>query len=369
MVDRTALACEGSNHPLGTEGHDDGPAMFSVTNMCRACGWGRVATLCAGRVRAVRSSDCQMTCPECSYRDHWGRFWAVIDGIPAAGHEAGDSPRTDTEAGTDPAVSLIDSFEQYLVSRRRAPGTIRQRVRHIRLLEREYPDLSSVTPVSLDAWVRAQAQGKKPATVNTLIKSLRVFYAWACRFSLIADDPASLLDQLPNPHRMGRTVTDLAIQRALASASPHERAMILLGRLAGLRLSELTALHTSAREGDWLTIVGKGSKERRIFVAPQLSAALSAVEPVGGGYFFPSRFGDGHMHPQSVCKIIRRVTGVNPHALRHAAGTAVYSATKDLRATQEFLGHSTPNTTSIYVHVGADTLRSATLAGALEASG
>ena len=292
-----------------------------------------------------------MTCPACAHRDRWDGFWQSVGALAPA-----------PDPSTPPA--LVTEFEQYLVSRRRAPGTVRQRVRHIRLLERDCPDLRGVSPVALDAWVREQASGKQPATVNTLVKSLRVFYAWAHRFSLIENNPASLLDQLPNPHRMGRTVSDDAIESALTSATPHERAMVLLGRLAGLRLSELTALHTSARTGEWLTIIGKGSKERRIFIAPQLALALAAIEPQGGGYYFPARFGDGHMHPQSVCKIIRRVTGANPHALRHAAGTAVYAATKDIRATQEFLGHSTPNTTAVYVHVGADDLMTATLAGA-----
>lgn len=138
---------------------------------------------------------------------------------------------------------------------------------------------------------------------------------------------------------------------------------LLLGRLAGLRLTELTTLHTDARDGEWLTVIGKGSKQRRVPIVSELAAALDAIEPAGGGYYFPGARG-GHMHPMSVNKIIMRETGINPHALRHAAGTAVYAATKDLRATQAFLGHSTPSTTAIYVHVDESTLAKAARAGA-----
>ncbi|MGV9193186.1 tyrosine-type recombinase/integrase [Microbacterium sp. MC2] len=322
----------------------------------------------------ITSGTYTMTCPQCGHVASWRQFWVFIGspdepapvlepaGAPpvASAAVAPTTPPTDAEA-------LLPAFTDYLESRRRAAGTIKQRTRHIRLLAKTFPDLAEVTPVELDQWVRDQSDGKRPETVNTMIKSLRVFYSWADRFGLIRPNRATLLDQVPNPHRMGRTVDDDRLEAALQGASARDRAMILLGRDAGLRLTEIATLHTSMRTGAWLTIIGKGSKQRRAALTPRLAAALDAIAPAGGGYYFPSRDGDGHMHPMSVNKIITRVTGVNPHALRHAAGTSVYNATKDLRATQAFLGHSSPTTTGIYVHVLDDELRSATMAGALGA--
>jgi site-specific recombinase XerD len=65
------------------------------------------------------------------------------------------------------------------------------------------------------------------------------------------------------------------------------------------------------------------------------------------------------MHPQSVNKIITRVTGWNPHSLRHAAATVAYEGTHDLRAVQELLGHSSLATTERYLHVRVDQVRAA----------
>ena len=93
--------------------------------------------------------------------------------------------------------------------------------------------------------------------------------------------------------------------------------------------------------------------------------ALSALErDLDGVLAFPGRFG-GHMHPQSLNKVITRVTGCNPHSLRHAAATAAYEGTHDLRAVQEFLGHSSLETTQRYLHVRADQIRAAASATSL----
>ena len=58
-----------------------------------------------------------------------------------------------------------------------------------------------------------------------------------------------------------------------------------------------------------------------------------------------------HMHPMSVNKIITRITGWNPHSLRHAGATAAYNETHDLRGVQEMLGHASLAVTERYLHL------------------
>ena len=54
-----------------------------------------------------------------------------------------------------------------------------------------------------------------------------------------------------------------------------------------------------------------------------------------------------------------------PHALRHAAAEAIYENSGcDLFATQEFLGHSKPETTRRYVPVKRQRLRAAVMEAA-----
>lgn len=342
--------CGGSNHTAGAYGHEvEAHAAFRVVSICPACAQRTDVDLCAGRVHWIRESGCRMTCPACGRSATWGAFWRSIEPLERDEREHVDD------------AALLAAFRDYLVSRGRATGTIDLRVRHLERLAAAHA-LADVEPEQIDAWIRAQQRGRRPATINSLIKSVRVFYAWADRFGVIRPNPATLLDLVPDPHRESRVIGDAEYSAALVKADPHVRAMLMLGRLAGLRLSEFTALHTDDDAGEWLVIVGKGGKQRRVPVVPELRAALDAIRPPGGGYYFPGRF-DGHMHHTAVSKIIKRISGFNPHALRHAAGTAIYDATHDLRVTQAFLGHSQPNTTAIYVHVDDADITRAALAG------
>lgn len=403
------IECEGSNHAAGTQGHaPDAPAAWRVRMECPRCEWSSEVNLCAPRVRFIRRGAHAMTCYDCGSVMPWADMWQSVEQLETL-------PRIGrAEPVTSPAVAssaeLVAAFVEYLEARQQAAGTIKLRRRHLEELAAALPSLATATPEQLDEWARARAEHLAPATVNSLIKSVRAFYRWADRFGIVRPNPTTLLDLLPNPHRMGRTVSDDQLAAVLAEAPPEVRAMLLLGRLGGLRLTEIATLRVDARVGDWLTIVGKGSKQRRVYIVPGLADALDAITTPGESYYFPARprgsveriaggrwrvrgraqgeqfaaphtfsteaearawlaetvsESAGHLHPHAVHKIIRRHAAINPHALRHAAGTAAYRASKDLRATQAFLGHSSPSTTAIYVHVAEDDLRAVTEAGAL----
>lgn len=194
-------------------------------------------------------------------------------------------------------------------------------------------------------------------TRHSMLASWKLFYRWATARRLVLSDPTALLEPVPVPARMPRVAPDEAVQRAIVNATPRDRALILLGRYACLRLSEIAGLHMRSRHSDVLLIRGKGDKERYVYVNRPLAVTLDTLEEqLPRGYYFPGET-DGHLHPQSVHKIIKRVTGWNPHALRHAGATAAYRRTGDLRAVQEMLGHASLSTTQRYLHLDDDARR------------
>lgn len=195
-----------------------------------------------------------------------------------------------------------------------------------------------------------------PETRKSALSSWRLFYAFAARRGLRDDDPTRDVESVRIPTRMPRVAPDDAITRALRAATAPQRAMVLLARYGCLRLTELTTLHTRHREGDMLRVRGKGDKERMVGINDDLLIALKTLELQGTGFYFPGVRGP-HMHPQSVHKIIYRLTGFNPHALRHAGATAAYNETRDIRGVQAMLGHASLATTQRYLHLDADALR------------
>lgn len=251
--------------------------------------------------------------------------------------------------------TILDLYEQWLTSSYRADGTIRLRMRHARQLARRV-QLTLATSEHLEQ-AMSETRHLAADTRHSMLASCKLFYRWATARRLVLADPTLLLDPVPVPPRMPRVAPDAAVQRAILNATPRDRGLILLGRYACLRLTEIATLHMRDRRGEVLLIRGKGDKERYVYVNQPLGVALDLLEQqLPRGHYFPG-VTDGHLHPQSVHKIIKRVTGWNPHALRHAGATAAYRATGDLRAVQEMLGHASLTTTQRYLHLDDDARR------------
>lgn len=252
-------------------------------------------------------------------------------------------------------LEVLAAFEMWLLASDRGNGTIALRMRHVHALAR-CVDLVSASIIDLEQ-IMARRRHLAPETRKSELASWRVFYGWAHKRGIRADDPTADIGSIRVPVRVPRIAPDDDIELALATASPQRRAMVMLARYGCLRLTELTTLHTRAREGERLRIIGKGDKERIVYANEPLLFALHALErEQGAGYYFPGLRG-AHMHPMSVNKIITRLTGWNPHSLRHAGATAAYNVTGDLRAVQELLGHASLATTQRYLHLDDEARR------------
>jgi site-specific recombinase XerD len=186
------------------------------------------------------------------------------------------------------------------------------------------------------------------------------------------DEANALLDAASGDQRDDRRgepgpddVTRAVILRDLAVLE------VLYG--AGLRVTECCNLRVGDidfRRG-LLTVLGKGSKVRRVpvgepardAVAAWLDrgrAALSAEDSPPEAVFLNRR--GRQLTPRDARRILERhplADGrtVHPHALRHAYATHLLEGGADLRAVQELLGHADLATTQIYTHVTRDRLR------------
>jgi len=153
-----------------------------------------------------------------------------------------------------------------------------------------------------------------------------------------------------------------------ASWRPHHKVLIGLCGYAGLRVSEARSITPRSvitdHEGNaWLAVYGKGGTYREVPVADELWTLLTDYAPAGPDDAYV-QIGD-----RSARKAITQIAcragitrDVSSHDLRHTFGTEIYSKTKDLRVTQELLGHSSSHTTEGYTGVAADSKRAAVMA-------
>ena len=134
----------------------------------------------------------------------------------------------------------------------------------------------------------------------------------------------------------------------------------------GLRVSELSHLKSASMDVNKSTIriTGKGNKERIIPIcSPEVRESLSTYIKVykmrleSTEYFFLNKF-NRRLSEQSIRFMIKKHikqlninTNITPHMFRHSLATMLLENEVDLRYIQDLLGHSSINTTQIYLSV------------------
>lgn len=172
----------------------------------------------------------------------------------------------------------------------------------------------------------------------------------------------------------------LAIPDTQTPSGLRDRTIMELFFSSGMRISELTSLNldqfTMLKDNDTkrtyeLSIVGKGSHIRTIFISPRaaewLRVYIKSRRDVEKPLFINYRSKDPdrkRLTPRSIQKMIARcalLAGVSkkvtPHTLRHTYATDLLDHGADLRSVQELLGHKNVSTTQIYTHVTNKRLR------------
>lgn len=236
----------------------------------------------------------------------------------------------------------------------RSPATVRCRVYWPRRLLTEVgvsPWI--ITTGQIEAWL-ARTHGWKAATRHQVLTGVRQFHSWAVASGHRTDDPASGLELPRVPHTPLEAISESELSHAMAAATGTTWWLLRIASTTGLRRAELAALHSGDVADGWLTVVGKGSKRRRVPVPPDVEEWIAGRD----GWVFPSPSG-GHLCPASIARRIERACGRNPHSLRRRFATQVYRHTHDLRSVQVMLGHASIATTQAYVASDDDEVRRA----------
>lgn len=143
----------------------------------------------------------------------------------------------------------------------------------------------------------------------------------------------------------------------------------------GLRLAELVSLNMSSiRTDGTMVVVGKGNKERVIYLNDACISALDDWRKVRPNNDLKDRdalFISSHhrrLSRESVQKIVKKYIekigldsqGYSCHKLRHTAATLMYQHGKvDIRVLKDVLGHENLGTTQIYTHISSAQLENA----------
>ena len=138
---------------------------------------------------------------------------------------------------------------------------------------------------------------------------------------------------------------------------------------SGLRLSEIHGLDTGdvwLDEG-WVRVTGKGRKQRQVPLTGKSVEALKNYLPLrqtasDGKALFTGRNGT-RLSQRQIQKRLESWAAQNgdgrhisPHMMRHSYASHLLQSSRDIRAVQELLGHSSLSTTQIYTKLDFDRL-------------
>lgn len=235
-------------------------------------------------------------------------------------------------------------------------------------------------------------QGERPTQPNSVgtgyglssvsrarkVSAIRAFFRYITdKKQLLETNPVSSLES-PTVHRelpVYLTVEDSKklLETVQGSFASRDYCILTLFLNCGLRVSEVAGLNLTDFQGDTVRVLGKGHKQRTVYLNEACQAALAQYLPdrlcpldKDKNALFISR-NRNRLNVQTIKWLVKKyiqLAGLDTqkysaHKLRHTAATLMYQNGVDIRALQTILGHTSVQTTMLYTHVEDAMIREA----------
>ena len=221
-------------------------------------------------------------------------------------------------------------------------------------------------------WVaKLHRNGLNSRSLQRKLSSLRSYFRYQIKHKQLSVNPAIDIRAPRESKRLPQTLDIEQVDQLLDIPDndfigARDKAILELFYSSGLRLAELASLTLSTIDlnAGLITVIGKGNKTRTIPVGSKAIAALkhwlsfrSLASPSETDSLFLSKQGNAitHRNIQLRVNYWQQQQGVSqrvhPHKLRHSVASHLLQSSGDLRAVQEFLGHSDISSTQVYTHL------------------
>ena len=315
---------------------------------------------------------------------------------------------------------IFQNFANYkTVIQGRSPATIEDYLSDLKLFFRVYkhlktdrdkpleeisiddidiPFLAGVTRTEVYAVFNylVSERGNKVCARARKLSALKSFYKYlTVTENLLRENPVRDIDAPKQAQRLPKHLTleeCVLLLRTIAGdeGSPtraRDFAMVTLFLNCGMRLSELVGISTTDidRNMQSLRVIGKGNKERIIYLNDACRDALNAYLPVRAAMaehlraedktaLFLSTRRNQRISQKTVQYVVYKYLDMaglghkkfSAHKLRHTAATLMYqSGDVDIRVLKDILGHEQLNTTQIYTHISDESMQRAMQANPL----
>lgn len=214
---------------------------------------------------------------------------------------------------------------------------------------------------------QAKARSRKVSAIRSFYKYLTVSAGKLTENPMLNLETPSLKKALPKFLTLEQALELLT--HVETNFTERDYCIITLFLNCGMRLSELCGINISDIHDNRLKLLGKGNKERIVYLNNSCLTAIDnylavlnsgeKIKRVDKNALFLNNRGR-RIGPRRVEQIVEECLqkagldgmGISPHKLRHTAATLLYQdAGVDIRVLKELLGHESLSTTEIYTHV------------------
>lgn len=255
-------------------------------------------------------------------------------------------------------TELIAKFKEYLILEEKSDATIEKYVRDVTA----FAEFLSNKEISKDAVIKYKGkllEQYKVRTVNSVLASLNCFFNYLGLYDLKVKS-VKLQKEIYCSEEKELSKAEYERLCKTAQKNKNERLNLVLQTICctGIRVSELEFITVEAVKNG-TAIVQCKNKTRRVFIVRKLQQKLLAYAKrhnIKSGMIFITRTGKA-LNRTNIWREMKGIcekAGVNPkkvfpHNLRHLFARVFYGIEKDIAKLADILGHSSINTTRIYI--------------------
>lgn len=255
-------------------------------------------------------------------------------------------------------ADIIENFRKNLELQEKSTSTIEKYIRDVKAFS-VYAENAAITKEKVIAYKKYLGNNYAVRSVNSMLASINSLFSFLGWHDLRVKS-LKLQQQVFCPEEKELTKAEYARLCKTAEHKHNERLNLILQTICGtgIRVSELQFITVEAvKNGE--AIVNCKAKTRAVFIVKELKQKLlryAAEQNIKSGMIFVTRTGK----PISRTNIWREMkdlcekANVNPkkvfpHNLRHLFARVFYGIEKDIAKLADILGHSSINTTRIYI--------------------
>lgn len=255
-------------------------------------------------------------------------------------------------------AKTLAQFKSHLISEERSASTVEKYLRDTAAFA-AYAGGAALTKETVIGYKRRLQERYAVRSVNSMLASMNSLFAFLGWLDLKVKS-VKLQQQIYCPEEKELTKAEYARLCRTAERKHNARLNLILQTICGtgIRVSELSYITVEAVKQGEATVSCK-AKTRSVFIVKELQKKLlryAAEQGIKTGMIFVTRTGK----PLSRTNIWREMkalceeAGVNPkkvfpHNLRHLFARTFYDIEKDIAKLADILGHSSINTTRIYI--------------------